>query len=42
MPDVSSPDQNLVVVDDVSPMFIFVVLGGFWLLIGVLGYLALG
>ncbi len=42
MPDVSSHDQDLVLVDDVSPAFIFVVLGGFWLLIGLLGYLALG
>jgi hypothetical protein len=40
--DVSSHETNPVIVDEVSPVLIIAVLAGFWLLIGALGYLALG
>ncbi|HEY0265608.1 MAG TPA: hypothetical protein VGC16_02580 [Rhizomicrobium sp.] len=42
MTNASSNDLNPVIVDDVSPTLIVAVLAGFWVLIGVLGYLALG
>ena len=42
MSEVSSHDQNPVVVDEVGPVFLVAILGGFWLLIAALGYLALG
>jgi hypothetical protein len=40
--DVSSHDTDPVIVDEVSPVLIIAVLAGFWLMIGLFGYLALG
>ncbi len=39
--DVSSKDNAPVMVDEVSPLLMFAVLAGFWVLIATMGYLAI-